>query len=285
MRILVIEDNPGDAEVVREILRRATGFTVQLEVKENLSSGLERLRDELFDLVLLDLHLPDSEGIPTLVQVNASVQGLPIVVLTGMADEDLGTELIRRGAQDYLVKGKLDSELLIRTIRYAIERNRLQMELDKARLLQQEERELRHLERFGCSPDTAPVFHLNGEVPLREGFPGKFSGAVTKYSELLNLAVERRDFKVEHDITSNIREVAEDLGFCRCGPGDVIDLHLTAMAARNKGDTQAKLRADLEEGRFLLIELLGDLLSFYRNYYIRYLKSRLGLGDEGRNDR
>ncbi len=284
VKVLLIEDNPGDAELIREMLRSTPGFTVQPEVAEDLASGLDRLGEEHFDLVLLDLGLPDSQGVETLVRVDSDAPGIPIVVLTGIADEDLGTELVRRGAQDYLVKGRLDNELLIRSLRYAMERNHLQMELDLAKLQEHEERERLHLGRLSGASVTPTISHLYGEVSLREGFPDSFAAAVQSYSKVLDLALEQRNFKVEHNVSEILREIAEELGFLRCGPGDVIDVHRTALATKGNKAKHIRLQAFNEEGRFLLIELIGDLLSFYRNYYIRYSRSRTGFKEErGKN--
>jgi DNA-binding NarL/FixJ family response regulator len=281
IKILLIEDNPGDAELIRVMLLMTPGFTVQPEVEEDLSSGLERLGNEQFDLVLLDLGLPDSQGMETLIRVGSDAPGIPIVVLTGIADEGLGSELIRRGAQDYLVKGRLDNDLLIRSLRYAMERNRLQLELDRARLQEHEERESVHLRRLSGSSTSPTISHLYGELPLREGFADSFADAVRRYSQLLDLALEKRDFKVEHNVAESLREIAEELGFLRCGPGDVVDVHRTALAEKGKEVNPTRLRRYSEEGRFLLIELLGDLLSFYRRYYIRSSRSRNVNTDKG----
>jgi DNA-binding NarL/FixJ family response regulator len=281
VKVLLIEDNPGDAELIREMLLITPGFTVQPEVEEDLSSGLERLRHEQFDLILLDLGLPDSQGLETLIRVDSDAPGVPVVVLTGTADEGLGSELIRRGAQDYLVKGRLDNDLLIRSLRHAMERNSLRLELNRARLQEHEERELLHLGRLSGSSSSPTISHLYGELSLREGFADSFAGAVRRYSQLLDLAVEQRDFKVEYNVSESLREIAEELGFLRCGPGDVVDVHRTALAGKGKEVKPTRLGRYSEEGRFLLIELLGDLLSFYRRYYIRYSRSRNVIGDKG----
>jgi DNA-binding NarL/FixJ family response regulator len=281
LKVLLIEDNPGDAELVREMLRNTPGFVVRPEVEEDLKTGLKRLENEPFDLVLLDLGLPDSQGIETLVRVNLEAPGVPVVVLTGTSDEDLGTELIRRGAQDYLVKEKLDNDSLIRSLRYAIERRRLQLEFDLARLKEHEERELRHLGRLSASSTTPTISRLYGEVSLREGFPEPFAGAVASYSKLLDLALEQRQFKVEHNVSESLRELADELGFLRSGPGDVIDVHRTALSNKRKKVSPTRLMSYNEEGRFLLIELLGCLLSFYQTYYIRYSRSQTKIVNNG----
>ena len=94
-----------------------------------MDSALERLRQETFDVVLLDLDLPDSHGMETLTLTQKGSGGLPIVVLTGLDDQTFAVEAVRAGAQDYLVKGRFDNELLVRTIRYAVERKRAEEEV------------------------------------------------------------------------------------------------------------------------------------------------------------
>ena len=120
--ILLIEDNPGDARLILEMVRDARDTSIRLERVDRLEPGLSRLDTGDVEAVLLDLSLPDSSGIETLRQVQSRSSSVPIVVLTGLDDEALGLEAIREGAQDYLVKGQVDSHLLVRALHYAIER-------------------------------------------------------------------------------------------------------------------------------------------------------------------
>jgi PAS domain S-box-containing protein len=129
MRLLLIEDNPADARLIRELLAESSAETPEFSHAPRLGSALERLRQETFDIVLLDLGLPDSQGLETLIQTQQTNGGTPIVVLTGLDDGRFAVEAVRAGAQDYLVKGQFDSQLLIRTIRHAIERKRAQEEI------------------------------------------------------------------------------------------------------------------------------------------------------------
>jgi two-component system sensor histidine kinase UhpB len=122
MKLLLIEDNPADASLIRVILRKAPAGAFQIQHAARLAAALECLRQEPFDLVLLDLGLPDSQGMETLTRVQAAGAKLPIVALTGLDDPAFAVEVVRAGAQDYLVKGKFDSDLLVRTMRYAVER-------------------------------------------------------------------------------------------------------------------------------------------------------------------
>jgi len=133
IRILLVEDNPGDALLLREGLKETDSAWFEVAHVQRLSQALERLHEGDYDVVLLDLGLPDSHGLETLVQIQAQASGLPIVVLTGFQDEALAVEAVREGAQDYLAKGQLDSNVLVRSIRYAIERKRAEQDLRRAR--------------------------------------------------------------------------------------------------------------------------------------------------------
>jgi len=131
MRILMVEDNPGDVRLMREHLlgdrRLATVF--HLVHVDRLALALESLETASFDVLLLDLSLPDSQGMATLNTMRAAKPGMPIVVLTSLDDEVLGLQLLQAGAQDYLVKGELTPSLLRRSLRYSVERKRAEVEL------------------------------------------------------------------------------------------------------------------------------------------------------------
>jgi PAS domain S-box-containing protein len=121
---LLVEDNPGDARLLRETLADAGMTIVSVVHVTRLREAHARLAREHFDVVLLDLSLPDADGLETIVRTHEYAPCVPIVVLTGTDDEDLAVKAVRGGAQDYLVKGQGDGHLLVRAIRYAIERKR-----------------------------------------------------------------------------------------------------------------------------------------------------------------
>lgn len=131
INVLLIEDDPKDAEWLRGMLSRASGGqTFEVEWTTRLQVGLDHLVRSEVDLVLLDLSLPDSQGIETLFKTHAQAPGVPIiVVLGGSEDEMVAVEAIQEGAQDYLVKGQVSRNLLVRAIRYAIERKQAQQEI------------------------------------------------------------------------------------------------------------------------------------------------------------
>ncbi len=131
IRILLIEDNPGDARLIEEMLKEA-GDEFELEWADCLSSGISRIKIDGFDVILLDLGLPDSQGLATLMALSEIKPEAPVIVLTGLADEATGTQAVHNGAQDYLIKGQVDKNLLMRSIKYAIERKRAEEELREA---------------------------------------------------------------------------------------------------------------------------------------------------------
>lgn len=124
IKVLLIEDNPGDARLIQEMLTEPGEAWFQVEYTDRLSRGLEHLKNGGVDVVLLDLGLPDGQGLGAFEKVQAQAPAVPVVVLTGFDDETLAVEAMRHGAQDYLVKGDVDSKVLYRAVRYAVERNR-----------------------------------------------------------------------------------------------------------------------------------------------------------------
>jgi DNA-binding response OmpR family regulator len=129
VRLLLVEDNAGDADLVREMLSRPGEVGFDIEHSTRLAGGLKLLAQDRHDAVLLDLNLPDSAGLDTFRAVHLAAPDVPTVVLTGSRDEGLGVEAVRAGAQDYLVKGRIDAALLTRALRYAIERKRAEAAL------------------------------------------------------------------------------------------------------------------------------------------------------------
>ncbi len=136
IRVLLIEDNPGDRRLLQELLRETVSVHIQLHHADSLSQGIQHLKKTPFDIVLLDLFLPDSQGFATFEQLHQQERNVPIVVTTGLNDETLALNAVQAGAQDYLVKGQITGELLVRSIRYAIERKRAEQKIrEQAALL------------------------------------------------------------------------------------------------------------------------------------------------------
>ncbi len=130
IRLLLVEDNPIDVEMLREDLTEVENVTFDIQHFDRLRDGIQALEDNDFDVMLLDLGLPDSQGLESFIQAHAKAKNVPIVVLSGLDDETLGIEAVRSGAQDYLVKGKSDKYALTRSLTHAVQRHQLLMELE-----------------------------------------------------------------------------------------------------------------------------------------------------------
>ena len=163
IKVLLIEDNPGDARLFREMLADAKGMSFDLDWVDSLSRGVERLHVTHVDVVVLDLGLPESTGIETLRSLLSQAPKVPtLVVMSGLTDEEVAIQAVQSGAQDYLVKGKVDSAVLIRAIRYALERHQAEEALRQAHA----DLERRVRERTGEL--AAAVEALNAEIGERK---------------------------------------------------------------------------------------------------------------------
>ncbi len=160
MRVLLIEDNTDDVRLIREMLAEIDGAPIELLCATTLGEGLECLGRGC-DAVLLDLGLPDSQGPDTLRGVISSNPHVPVVVLTGLDDVETGLEAVREGAQDYLLKGRLDGELISRSVNYAVERKRIEKAL--------RESGIRYRFLFNMVNDALFVHLLTPQ-----GMPGRF---------------------------------------------------------------------------------------------------------------
>ncbi|HWP29422.1 MAG TPA: response regulator, partial [Chloroflexota bacterium] len=148
LNVLLIEDNPGDARLIQEMLAEGRNGVFRLERADRLAGGLARLAAGPVDVVLLDLSLPDGQGLDTFRRLHAQAPHVPVVVLSGLDDEEVAVRAVQEGAQDYLVKGQVDGPLLVRALRYAIERQRAAEE--RARLLAQERAARAEAERLAA---------------------------------------------------------------------------------------------------------------------------------------
>ncbi|MDQ2691723.1 MAG: PAS domain S-box protein, partial [Chloroflexota bacterium] len=170
VNVLLIEDNPGDARLVREELKEVPSrVDIHLEWVDCLESGLERLAQNHIRAVLLDLSLPDSEGLNTLRAVLEQAPHLPVIVMTGQTDEEVGTRAVQAGAQDYLIKGQVDGRLLTRVIQYAMQRKQAEIQLADA--LEFNEHMLR------SSPVGILTYRLTGECLSANEYAARIVGA------------------------------------------------------------------------------------------------------------
>jgi PleD family two-component response regulator len=122
--ILLVEDNPGDACLLQEMLKE--NETLNIELVTCMSEAETSLAAGTIDIALLDLGLPDAQGLEAIRRAHAAAPGVPLVVLTGLDDESLAAEALQLGAQDYLIKGQIETRGLLRALRYAVERKTME---------------------------------------------------------------------------------------------------------------------------------------------------------------
>jgi putative two-component system response regulator len=129
--VLIVEDNQADVDLIREALPETGPVSFQIESVSRLSEALARLKNAGIDLVLLDLGLPDSQGLETYRKLSEATSHLPVIILTGNDDQEVAVAAVREGAQDYLIKGQFVGSLLTRAVRYAMERKRVEEKIQK----------------------------------------------------------------------------------------------------------------------------------------------------------
>jgi len=171
--ILLIEDNLGDTRLIQEILNEADNFSFNLIFARNLSDGLRFIEEAVLDVVLLDLTLPDSKGFQTIVRIREKAKDIPIIILTGLKDENFARKAVQAGAQDYFVKGQIDSNPLARSIFYAIERHKMTHKIESlVKTLQKNEYRLKKI--IEENADSIIIVDKNGIVqfvnPIAERF-------------------------------------------------------------------------------------------------------------------
>jgi diguanylate cyclase (GGDEF)-like protein len=129
VKVLVVEDSPTDALLLREALTDERSMQFNTAHAETFADALRALQEQAFDLILLDLGLPDSQGLETFARMHDHVPQIPIIVLTGLDDDTLAIQAVKEGAQDFLTKGRVDRYWLVRNIRHALERHQMYLEV------------------------------------------------------------------------------------------------------------------------------------------------------------
>jgi serine phosphatase RsbU (regulator of sigma subunit) len=191
VRILLVEDDPDDVYVMQNLLGDCWHGPFELVNVELLSVAIERCQEERFDVVLLDLGLPDSNGLETFFSIYAHAGDVPIVVLSGLSDERAAVKAVQAGAQDYLVKGQLTDRLLIRSLRYAIERGRRHHAEDAMRDTSEEFRAAGEIQQR-LYPSRAPVlegFEIAGALYPAKATAGDYFDYIPMLDGCLGVVV------------------------------------------------------------------------------------------------
>ena len=273
IHVLMIEDDPDDAVLVKDMLSEATKGRFTVEHRQRLSEGVELLREQSFDVVLLDLSLPDEQGLATLGAVRTAAPDLPIVIMTGLDDETRAIQALQGGAEDYLVKGQDTSSSLARCIRYAIERNRLEATLEST--LEWERRDwvrhqtLKDHKRY-ASMSKDPYFVPGKETAMHSADPQTkldeedLTQLRDSYRKLVLRFIDA-DTVRESDRRQLLRDLVQRLADAGAGARDVIHLHLRAFpdftGLVEPSDDYLDM---LTESRLVVLEIMAGLLDYYR---------------------
>lgn len=274
--ILLVEDDSINAQLIQSLLDRAhksvlaEGFSFNLSLVSNLTEGINLLNQQEFDVILLDLMLPDGKGIECLLKIKENAPDTPIIVQTTNheQEEHIIVKAFQMGANGYLRKKDLDTNLLVYALRLAIERQQYINKVAQLKQQQQQREEFASLEIFANSIQPSITARMFASEALKESIPEVFAELSEKYGQLLDLALEERAFRVNHDISEQLRELASKLGFFKASPRDVVDIHTKALKKKTQNINFAKIQAYVDEGRLRLLELMGYLTSYYRKYYI-----------------
>lgn len=191
IRILLVEDDPDDVWVMRNLLGDRWDAPFDLVQVELLSAAVERCAEDVFDVILLDLSLPDSHGLETFFAMHAHVGEVPIVVLSGYNDERTAIKAVQAGAQDYLVKGQVNDHLLVRSIRYAIERGRRHRAEEEMRETSEEFRAAGEIQQrlYPSQPPSLPGFDIAGALHPAKATAGDYFDYIPMLDNCLGLVV------------------------------------------------------------------------------------------------
>jgi diguanylate cyclase (GGDEF)-like protein/PAS domain S-box-containing protein len=169
-KLLLVEDNPGDARLLREMFNDQGSENVELTHVKSIGDAEKHLLDHAVDIIVLDLGLPDAQGVSAVRRTHAAAPHIPLVVLTGLDDEVMAAQALQEGAQDYLIKGEIDARSLLRSLRYAVERKNAE-----EALFVEKERALVTLNSIGdaviCTDISGNITYLNLVAEKMTGWP------------------------------------------------------------------------------------------------------------------
>ncbi len=229
------------------------GKRLALARASDLTETLERLAGHGADIVLLPISSQDKKGLGPLMTLRAEAPALPIVVLCASGDEPLAVKAVQLGATDYLVMEGLYGTLAARSLRHAVEVARLRAVLATY---------------YGEWPLSAGSGAGSRPAPLRAAFPERFAELAREYGEILDRAVEQILQRRPATLEQRLQRLANAAAELRAGPRDVVELHAAAMKQREAEHGPERMKLYLAEGRLRLLEVMGYLVTFYRDHWL-----------------
>ena len=251
LSILLVEDSPGDAHLFEEEARDGGLAEIKLTHASRVDEALRVYEPGAFDLILLDLNLPDAKGIRTVERMLAAAPSTPLVVLTTLADDSLAEQAIAAGAEDYLVKGECEAWQLARALRHAVARRK--------RFAAHQ----RSPEQADGADAALPATWF-GDLGLRSTLPNVFDDLVGTVSDLIELTLRCPEGKEQQLLLPQIQTVAARLAMLTANPRDVIELHRAAASRKVLGAAWGSAAAHARAARQVLVALLAELCMCYR---------------------
>jgi DNA-binding NarL/FixJ family response regulator len=258
IRILLVDDNAADRDLIVSLMRQISGYRVEIEAAATFERGQQALAEQDFDACLVDYRLDGRSGLELIEQNVRQGRRCPFLLLTGLDSHDVDVEAARAGAAGFLSKSDLSAESIERAIRYAVEGLRYRAE-------QHRRGTLKVLRRLWDSPPVA-LDRDQSSGTLQQSHADAFENLVDCYAELLDLALEQRAYKVEHDISEGLEAMAEQLGALLATPRDVVEIHYAATRRRTEGAANERALSCIEEGQLMALELMGYLADYYRRF-------------------
>lgn len=274
---ILLVDDYEDALVVYSLILEREGYTV---VKASTGRDcLDIARKVRPDLILLDIRLPDINGIEVCKQIKTDAElSNTLVVLVSAVDTSVTSQVLglETGADGYLAKPFEDTKMLAQI--------RALLRIGESFEASVADKRQRELERLANKSKPSVAAHLYGAQSLRKSFPDLFNQIVARYSELLDMALEQQAYKVDHNISEGLHEMVERLGFLKAGPRDVVDIHSAAIRAKTSEASFQKAGAYISEGRIRLLELMGYLISYYRDRSLSVSAASFASQDQARTE-
>jgi CheY-like chemotaxis protein len=269
--ILIVDDRLENLAAMQSVLE-PLGQT--LIPAHSGQEALKLLLDRDVAVILIDVNMPGMDGFETarLIRERERSRHIPIIFLTAYEpDPTKALKGYETGAVDFIFRSAETTDILRYKVSVFVElyktrrrRIALEQEQEKIRALQAELSHYRTVVAQTALPVGEAVY---GTTSIRATSDAAFEELMNRYDEILDKSLESRALKVSSDIPQDIRMLAESLGFLRAGPRDVIELHTQALTSKTKKPPAKKAQAFIEEGRFLVLELMGCLVSYYRKYY------------------
>lgn len=264
VNILIVEDNPGDIDIIKELLSSPSNLRVNLLEANSLKAAKEHCDKTKCDLILLDLGLPDSQGMETFNKMSAAAQDVPIIVLTGLEDDILAEKLIGSGAQDYLVKGRFDSFQLMHSIQFSIQRNNFTKYLLKIESKNSDEYDNSILKNYSESNQSEITSNLYASVKLSKASKEIFLSQVAGLEEILMQNFESKFLKTDFNISEELEKMAHQIGHFNGTAKDVVEIYVTALHNIKLKESDKITSVISSDGKIILVELMGYLASFYQ---------------------